>query len=97
MWETWNEDLTPEEEATLIEKVATEVEKRRLQVPAVLFLEMHRPLMGIASQAMIAFTPFLGPFMGLDRIQGFSRLAKSPTAVESLIRRLETSTEARTD
>jgi hypothetical protein len=83
--------LTPEETDQLIERVATEVESRGLQIPAILFLEMHRPLAGVGSQAALAFSPFIAPFTGMDNLRSFSQLARNKEALERLICRLEAS------
>ncbi|MCW5937994.1 MAG: hypothetical protein KIT11_11885 [Fimbriimonadaceae bacterium] len=85
----WEQDLTREETDRLIEKVADEVAKRGMEVPAVFFLEMHKPVMGIAAQGTIAFSPFLVPFLGFDAINDYSRLMRNRAALERLISRIE--------
>ena len=41
-------DLTPERAAELAEKMASWLVKRGLETPAVIFLEMHKPLAFLA-------------------------------------------------
>jgi len=89
----WAEELTDDEEGQLIERVAKQVAKRKLWVPAVMALEMHKPLAYIASQAMVAFSPFVAPFVGFDNVNDYSRLLARPGALERLIRRLEEDAE----
>lgn len=85
----WKEQLAPETKAELVEKLAMAVHKRRMETPAILFLEMHKPLAGLASQSMVVFSPFLIPFVGLDKLDDYSRLAGDRQAIEQLISRLE--------
>ena len=86
----WTEELTAEEESALIAKISGEIKKRRMEVPAVFFLEMHKPLAGLASNAMIVGSPFVGPFLGMDNVHDFSRLLAKQGGVERLIRAIET-------
>lgn len=85
----WNEPLTQERKAEMIEKLAGEIHKRRLETPAILFLEMHKPLAGLASQSLVVFSPFLIPFVGIGNIDDYSQLAGDRGAVEALVTRLE--------
>ena len=64
MRELWDEDLTLEETERLLDKAAHEIRKRRMEGPAILALEMHKPLAGIASHMMVATMPFTIPFFG---------------------------------
>lgn len=85
----WNEPLSPEERERLLNTVAAAVQRRGLQTPAVFALEMHRPLGFIASQSLIALTPFLAPVIGLEPMQRLGRLLAEPAAVDALIARIE--------
>lgn len=89
MMDFWENDLTPEETETLLDKAAHEIRKRRMEGPAILALEMHKPLASIASHAMLAFAPFSVPFFGYDKVNDLSRLLKDRNNVERLIQRLE--------
>lgn len=88
----WNEPLPEAEREDLLEKIATHVVKRGLSVPAIVALEMHRPLAFTFSQGMIALTPLFGPLVGLNRMQILGRLLAEPGGVEALIRRIEDKT-----
>ena len=85
----WDEELTQEETDRLLDKAAHEIRKRRMETPAILALEMHKPLTGIASHAVVAFSPFMIPFFGYDGVHDMSRLLKDRRNVERLIQRLE--------
>ena len=85
----WEEPLTPEERTMLIEKWVTAIEKRRLVMPVLFALEMHRPLGFLASQSMIVGAPFVSPLIGLERWQDASRLLGDKKAMDELIQKLE--------
>jgi hypothetical protein len=52
-------ELTDQE---IIARLAKWVAERRMTVPAILFIESHRPLSFVGSQAMIAASPFVAFF-----------------------------------
>ena len=89
MLEFWSQELTDSETQELIEKVAIEIEKRKMTAPAILFLEMHKPLSYIGSQAAIVCAPFIVPFVGFDFVNNYSRLLSKRENIEKLIVRLE--------
>lgn len=88
----WNEPLPDTEREDLLEKAATLVVGRGLSVPAIIALELHRPLAFTLSQGMIALTPLFGPLLGVKRLQLLGRLLAEPNGVEALIRRIEDKT-----
>jgi hypothetical protein len=89
----WSKELTEAETEELIDKAAKEIEKRKLNTPAILFLEMHKPLGYVASQAAIALSPFIVPFFGFDFLNDYSRLFAKRDNIEKLIVRLEEARE----
>lgn len=89
----WDEPLPADERETLLNRFADAVVKRGLETPAVMALEMHRPIAFLASQSLIVLTPMLGPLIGLERMQTISRLLREPGGVEALIRRIEERSE----
>ncbi len=60
-----------------------------MEVPAVLFLEMHKPLSFIASQSLVVASPFLAPVVGLENVQVATKLLQNRENVERLIQRIE--------
>ncbi|MBI1755520.1 MAG: hypothetical protein HYR64_00245 [Fimbriimonas ginsengisoli] len=82
-------ELSDEETEALIERAAKQIERRGMEVPAVLMLEMHKPLSYVASQAAIVFAPFLVPVLGYNGVHDYSRLLTRRENVEKLICRLE--------
>lgn len=84
-----NEPLRPEERDKLIEELAQKVVDRRMETPAILFLEMNKPISFIASQSMIAASPFLIPLVGPAGVRRYSQLFSDPENVELLIEKIE--------
>jgi hypothetical protein len=89
MLNSWLNETDPEREEAMVDRLAEEVSKRGLEVPAVIFLEMHRPLANVAGHALLAASPFLAPFLGVDRVGDYSRLLADPKNVCRLIDRIE--------
>jgi len=89
MFDLWKDELSEQESEALIEKAAEEIQKRRLEVPAILLFEMHKPLSYISSQASIVFAPFLVPFLGFDAVNNYSRLLSRRDSIERLVQKLE--------
>ncbi len=85
----WSEDLTEQETKDLLDNLAEQIRKRRLEAPAIMFLEMNKPISRIAGNAMIVFSPFLAPIVGTQNVHNYSRLLMNSSNVESLIQRLE--------
>lgn len=89
MREFWREPLSEEQKAQLIDALAQQVVKRGLSVPAILFLELHKPFAFIGSQAGIVFSPFLAPFFGFDRVDDYTQLLSERENWERLVERIE--------
>jgi hypothetical protein len=85
----FGQPLTDEERDALIEKIAADIHRRGLETPAILFLEMHKPLSFFASQTLIVTSPLIAPLVGFDRVRTASNLLESRDNVELLIRRIE--------
>src|SRR5687767_2327617 len=65
-------DPTDEERDALIEKIAGGVHRKHMETAAVLFLELHKPLAFIGSQALIVGSPLVGPFVGIENVHRVS-------------------------
>jgi hypothetical protein len=87
----WDEELTTEEEDALLDKIENEIVKRKLQVPAIMFFEMNKPLANIAGHFALATSTFLVPIVGYKNVNDYSRLLSKRDTVEKLIVRLEQS------
>ena len=89
MFDFWNEELTEEETERLVDKAAKEILRRKMEAPAILALEMHKPITNIVAHAAVAFAPFAIPFVGFDLLNDYSRLLQKRENIEKLIQRLE--------
>ena len=88
-------ELSPEERDRLIDDLARRVVDRRLEMPAVLFLEMHKPVTFLASQSLLMAGPLLAPLFGIEGMRRYSQLLATRENVELLIRRIENLAEER--
>lgn len=80
--------LTPEEHVVL-EKLSSQVVKRGMTVPAIIFLESVKPLNYVGSQALVFFEPMVQSvfnFKDYDTVR--SALEKRPS-IEILIQKIE--------
>ena len=68
----------------LIEKVARRVERWGLVTPAVLFLELGKPLSFVGSQILLLARPIWGP-----TASQYADLFEDPRSVDQLLARLE--------
>lgn len=85
----WYEEIGSDERDRVIDNIAQAVAKRRMETPAILFLEMHKPISFFASQGLIVSSPFVAPIVGLDNVRIAARLFEKRENVEMLIRRIE--------
>lgn len=83
--------MPPEEESALLLKVAGEISRRKLETPAILALEMHKPLCNVFAHTAIVFAPFMMPFFGFDFLNNYSGVFRKKENVEKLILILEES------
>ncbi len=72
----------------LIEHLASAVHARRMTVPAILFLEAHKPLTSLFHAAAVMSLPMLLPLFGA-RARELPAFLRSRDNVERLIRRIE--------
>lgn len=87
--EFWDKELTEEETEALLDKAAFEVKRRKLTAPAIIALELNKPLAYVSSQASIVFAPFLVPIFGYKFVHDYSRLLSSRDSIERLLHKLE--------
>jgi hypothetical protein len=95
MREFWKEPLSEERKQELIEALARFVVERGLAVPAVFFLQLHRPLAFVGSQAGIVFSPFLVALFGFERVDEYTQLMNERENWDRLIERIEELEEER--
>lgn len=83
----WDAPVPDDERDRLLAKMADQVARRGLSLPAVWMLEIHRPIMPLLGQAAIAFSPFLGTLFagGAFDLQKYTKLMQRQENVERLI------------
>ena len=79
---------TPGDEA-LLARLASEVARRRMQAPAILFLEGLRPLNFLGSQAMVFFRPLAGMALDPAEWDRAARLLERREALGRLAEKIE--------
>lgn len=72
-----------------IEEIAGFIHKKKLEVPAVMFLELNKPLSLFYSSVFLVSTPVLGAFLGSDRMKKLYLLMEKRENIEKLIKRIE--------
>ena len=87
--------ISDERRDEIIDSIARKIVGRRLEMPAVLFLDMHKPLSFIASQSMLVAMPFLGLIFGAQSVADLSKVFAERENVEALIARIEDMSAAR--
>ena len=70
------------------------VQRKGLEAPAALLLELHRPLMPLAWSAAMLFGGVLAPLFGADYYEKIEAL-RDPELLDRILKRLETSSRDR--
>ena len=94
MFDFWKDELTEEETQALLDKCSNEIRRRQLEAPAIVFLEMHKPLSNVFAHAGLTMAPFLVPLFGFDFVNDYSNLLQKRDNVERLIQMLEVARSA---
>ena len=86
----WDAPVSDDERDKMFEKIVGVVRKWRLEVPAVLFLESSAPLSHLAGQSLVAFSPFIAPWLpnGIHGVQRLQKILETPQNVQILIDRI---------
>ena len=78
----------------LIEHLAEQISRRRLTVPAILILQVTRPLSFIASQGLLLCQPLLSFVYDAPRVADYAELLADRASMERLVMRLEEAEQA---
>ena len=84
--QTINVDATTSES---IAKLGTAIVDRGLATPALLFLEMHRPLLTLAYNLAIFAEPLAVPLFGFEKVRAYREILQSPEHLNALINQIE--------
>lgn len=79
-----------EQSEQLLDHLTQHIERWRLTLPALLFLQATRPLSFIASQGLLLCQPVLSFFYGTPRIGEYADLLADRANIDRLVARLET-------
>jgi len=85
MFEYWDREPTEMETEELLQKMAATIIKRRLEAPAILALEMHKPVANVGAHAALAFSPFIAPFVGAQNLGDYSAVLRKRSNIDRLI------------
>lgn len=72
-----------------VEGLAEGIRKYRMQTPALLMLETHRPLLRLGGHFLNVAEPVAAGLAGLERVRRFREILFDAEAVEHLVRLLE--------
>jgi hypothetical protein len=78
-----------EAERILVDRLCVDVIRRRLTAPALLFLEMSRPLNYLSAQALHALHPFLSVLGNAGDVDRLARFLERRGSIEYVSDRLE--------
>lgn len=77
-------------EQEMVDKIASKIVNRRLSVPAVLFMEVLKPLSFIGAQTMNFFGPIIESLMKKDnKYYNFTEFLEKRENVERILQRIE--------
>ena len=79
----------PAEEDAVLEKVAKKVVQWQMAVPAIMFLEMVKPLNYIGSQAMVFFEPIVNSVFTFKDYDTFRIALERRENIENLLQKIE--------
>ncbi|MCB2231093.1 hypothetical protein KQH82_10295 [bacterium] len=83
------ENPLPEEQEAVLEKLAHQVVKRGMTVPAIVFLESIKPLNYIGSQAMVFFEPIIQTVFNWKDYDALRLVLERRESIEILIQKVE--------
>lgn len=86
-------ELSPEEKA-VVQKIADKVVRWGITVPAIMFLEVHRPLSFVASQGLHMLSPFVSMFLDPKELDVLAKMLERRETIEEIIVAIE-ATDAR--
>ena len=89
------EDGITEEDRALLAKLSDWLAQRRLETPAILFLESVRPLSFVGAQAMYFLEPFARAIFNVKDYERLARLLERRSNLELLVRAIEDAADSR--
>lgn len=84
-----------EEQQAIVDEVAANIVRRRLAVPAMMFLEMSTPMNMLGASALHMASPLWRSVVPGSRIDGFAHLLEKREAIPSLLSAIDEAEERR--
>jgi len=84
-----------EEDRALFAKLGAWIAQRRLETPAILFIESVRPLSFVGAQGMYFLEPFARGIFDVTEYERLARLLERRPNIEELVRAIEDAADAR--
>lgn len=85
-----NQPVQPNDrQQAIVERISQEVVKRHLTTPALMMLEMSRPLNYVGSQGLHFFMPMLSAITDASGIEEFARFLEQRGSIDYISDRLE--------
>ncbi len=81
--------MLSENDKQFVERIARRIQQSGFITPAVLFLEMGKPLALLGSHAMVFFGPIINAFLKTDGYYRAAELFEEPDSVEFLLSEIE--------
>ena len=81
--------------SSAVERLAEKIVSQRLELPALLALEMHLPMTSIFHTTSLFFEPLMSPIFGLERFTQVTNFLSDRENVRSLIERVRELSEER--
>jgi hypothetical protein len=78
-----------EAERAVVERVCREVVRRHMTTPAIMFLEMSRPMNFIGAQAMTFFQPIVSALFDSSGYEVFAGFLERRASIDYLVRTIE--------
>jgi hypothetical protein len=82
--------IPTEAQRAIIEKLCREVVRRRMTTPALMTLEMGRPLNYVSAQLLHFFQPMLSFLANAADYQAFTEFLEQRGSIDYIVQRLET-------
>ena len=86
-----------EDDRALLAKLSDWLVERRLETPAILFLESVRPLSFVGAQGMYFLEPFARTIFDVTEYERLARLLERRPNIEVLVRAIEDAADTRED
>ena len=81
-------ELSPAEKA-VCQKIAKKIVRWDATIPAIVALEIHRPLSFVASQALHMLTPFVSMFLDATELTVLAKMLERRNTIEEIIVAIE--------